>query len=140
MSTALLVTLTVVEVVALVAVLAVFVILITRRLRSIATALGRLSGSGMGGVLREIQGDVCLVGAGTAILNTKLNAIASMLPAMAAKAESMADQQTAWHQASDQQASDQQTSGQQASWQQTAGQQTQAGSTAAQDPLIGRQS
>lgn len=128
MSTALLVTLTVVEIVALVVVLALFVVLITRRLRAVSHALEQVSGGDMGGVIRSIQGDVCLVGAGTAILNTKLNAIASMLPAMAEKAESMADQQT----------TGQQTAGQQTAGQQTAGQRTQPGSTAAQDPLIGR--
>jgi len=90
MSTGLLVTLTVVEIVALVVVLALFVILITRRLRSVANALGQVSA----GVLRAIQGDVCLVGAGAAILNRKLNAIAGALPAIAEKAESLPSQQT----------------------------------------------
>lgn len=85
MSTELLVILTVVEIVVLVAALALFVILITLRLRSLANALGQLSG----GVLRAIQGDVCLVGAGSAILNKKLNAIAGVLPAIAQKAESL---------------------------------------------------
>jgi uncharacterized protein YoxC len=85
MSTELLVILTLVEIVALVAVLALFVIAITRRLRSIANALGQVSS----GVLRAIQGDVCLVGAGAAILNKKLNAIAGALPAIAQKAESL---------------------------------------------------
>jgi hypothetical protein len=85
MSTQLLVILTVVEIVALVAVLALFVILITSRLRSVANALEQVSG----GVLRAIQGDVCLVGAGAAILNKKLNAISGMLPAIAMKAESL---------------------------------------------------
>jgi uncharacterized protein YoxC len=82
MSTELLVIFTVVEIVALVVVLALFVILITRRLRSIANALGQVSG----GVIRAIQGDVCLIGAGAAILNRKLNAIAGALPAIAEKA------------------------------------------------------
>jgi hypothetical protein len=90
MSTALLVTLTVIEIVALVVVLALFVILITHRLRSIANALGQVSG----GIIRAIQGDVFLVGAGAAILNRKLNAIAGALPAIAQKAESLASQQT----------------------------------------------
>jgi hypothetical protein len=85
MSTGLLVTLTVVEIVALVAVLALFVIWITRWLRSIANALGQVSG----GIIRAIQGDVFLVGAGAAILNRKLNAIAGALPAIAEKAESL---------------------------------------------------
>jgi uncharacterized protein YoxC len=85
MSTGLLVILTVVEIVALVAVLALFVILITRRLRSLANTLGQVSS----GVLGGIQGDVCLVGAGAAILNRKLDAIADMLPAIAEKAESL---------------------------------------------------
>ncbi|MGH3686918.1 MAG: hypothetical protein ACRDRU_20510 [Pseudonocardiaceae bacterium] len=89
MSTGLLVTLTVVEIVALVVVLALFVILITRRLRSLANALGQVSG----GVIRAIQGDVCLVGAGAAILNRKLNAIAGALPAIAEKAESLPSKQ-----------------------------------------------
>lgn len=90
MSTGLLVTLTVVEILALVVVLALFVILITRRLRSLANALGQLSGV----TIRAIQGDVFLVGAGAAILNRKLNAIAGALPAIAEKAESMSSQQT----------------------------------------------
>ncbi|HKR50898.1 MAG TPA: hypothetical protein VJT72_15205 [Pseudonocardiaceae bacterium] len=88
MSTELLVILTVVEIVALVVVLALFVIAITRRLRSLANTLGEVSGKAIG----AIQGDVCLVGAGSAILNRKLNAIASLLPAMAEKAESLASQ------------------------------------------------
>jgi hypothetical protein len=37
---------------------------------------------------------VCLVGAGAAILNRKLKAIAGALPAIAQKAESLASQQT----------------------------------------------
>jgi uncharacterized protein YoxC len=89
MSTSLLVILTVVEIVALVVVLALFVIAITRRLRSIATALGEVSG----GVIRAIQGDVFLVGAGAAILNRKLDVIANALPAVAEKAESLPQQQ-----------------------------------------------
>jgi uncharacterized protein YoxC len=93
MSTGLLVILTVVEIVALVVALALFVILITRRLRSLASTLGEVSG----GVLRSIQGDVCLVGAGSAILNRKLNAIANALPAIAEKAESLPAQQTQAH-------------------------------------------
>jgi hypothetical protein len=90
MSTALLVILTVIEIVALVAVLALFVILITRRLRAIANALGQVSG----GIIGAIQGDVFLIGAGAAILNKKLNAIAGMLPAIAEKAESLPLQQS----------------------------------------------
>ncbi|MBV8539746.1 MAG: hypothetical protein JO063_14530 [Pseudonocardiales bacterium] len=89
MSTGLLVVLTVVEIVALVVVLALFVILITRRLRSLADTLQRVSGV----VIGSIQGDVFLVGAGAAILNRKLNAIAGMLPAIAEKAESLPAQQ-----------------------------------------------
>jgi len=89
MSTALLVILTVIEIVALVVVLALFLIAITRRLRSIASTLGQVSG----GVLGAIQGDVCLIGAGAAILNRQLNAIAQALPAIAEKAESLASQQ-----------------------------------------------
>ena len=89
MSTGLLVILTVIEIVALVVVLALFVIAITRRLRSLANTLEQVSG----GVLGAIQGDVFLVGAGAAILNRKLNAIAGLLPAMAEKAEEMAQSQ-----------------------------------------------
>jgi len=89
MGTELLVVLTVVEVLALVVVLALFVILITRRLRSIANALGQVSGV----VIGAIQGDVFLIGAGAAILNRKLNAIANALPAIAAKAESLPSKQ-----------------------------------------------
>jgi hypothetical protein len=90
MSTELLVTLTVIEIVALVAVLALFVILITNRLRSIANALGQVSGN----VIGAIQGDVFLIGAGAAILNRKLHAIGGLLPKLAAKAESLSLQQT----------------------------------------------
>ncbi|MGH3693599.1 MAG: hypothetical protein ACRDRX_06320 [Pseudonocardiaceae bacterium] len=90
MSTGLLVTLTIIEIVALVVVLALFAILITRRLRSIANTLGQLSG----GTIRAIQGDVFLVGAGAAILNRKLKAIAGALPAIAEKAESLPSKQT----------------------------------------------
>jgi methyl-accepting chemotaxis protein len=86
MSTALLVTLTVVEIVVLLAVLALFIILITRRLRSIADALEQVSG----GNITQIQSNVLLLGAGAALLNRKLDAIASVTPAMAEKAESMA--------------------------------------------------
>ncbi|MDQ4011047.1 MAG: hypothetical protein M3228_10235 [Actinomycetota bacterium] len=93
MSTGLLVILTVIEIVALVAVLALFVILITRRLRSLANTLAQVSG----GVLGAIQGDVFLVGAGAAILNRKLNAIARLLPAVAEKAEEMAQSQPSQH-------------------------------------------
>ena len=89
MSTGLLVFLTVVEILALVVVLALFVIWITRRLRSVASALGQVSG-----FISAIQGDVFLVGAGAAILNRKLNAIAGVLPALAEKAESLPSQQT----------------------------------------------
>lgn len=88
MSTGLLVILTVVEIVALVVVLALFVIAITRRLRSLADTLEHVSG----GVIGAIQGDVCLVGAGAAILNKKLNAIAGALPAIAEKAEEKAQE------------------------------------------------
>ncbi|MGH3941276.1 MAG: hypothetical protein ACRDTG_22115 [Pseudonocardiaceae bacterium] len=82
--------LTVVEIVALVVVLALYVILITSRLRSIADSLGKVSV----GIIGRIQGDVCLVGAGAAILNRKLNTIAGALPAIAAKAESLSLQPT----------------------------------------------
>jgi len=89
MSTELLVVLTVIDILALVVVLALFVIMITRRLRSIANALGQVSGV----VIGAIQGDVFLIGAGAAILNRKLNAIANALPAIAAKAESLPSKQ-----------------------------------------------
>jgi hypothetical protein len=88
MSTQLLVILTVVEIVVLVAGLALFVIAITRRLRSIANTLGQVSE----GPIRAIHGKVCLVGAGAAILNRQLDAIANALPAVAEKAESLASQ------------------------------------------------
>ena len=90
MSTELLVTLTVIEIVALVAVLALFVILITRRLRSLASALRQVSG----GTIGAIQGDVFLVSPGAAILNRQLNAIAHALLAIAEKAESLPSQQS----------------------------------------------
>jgi hypothetical protein len=85
MSTELLVILTVVEIVALVVVLALYVISITNLLRFIADSLGKVSV----GLIGPIQGDVCLVGAGAAILNRTLNTIAGALPAIAAKAESL---------------------------------------------------
>ncbi|MGH3902920.1 MAG: hypothetical protein ACRDTE_01780 [Pseudonocardiaceae bacterium] len=122
MSTELLVILTVVEILALVVVLALFVILITRRLRSLANTLGQVSGGAMGGVIRAIQADVCLVGAGAAILNRKLNAIAGALPAIAEKAESLPLQQT---QAQTSQQTQAQTSG--TDWR-----------AVPQDPVIGR--
>ena len=99
MSTGLLVTLTVVEIVALVVVLALFVIVITYRLRSIASTLKRASL-----VIRAVQGDVFLVGAGAAILNGKLDVIASALPAVADRAESLPKQQATAKQAPAQQA------------------------------------
>jgi hypothetical protein len=89
MSTQLFVVLTVVEIVALVVALVLFLIAITNRLCSIADALGQVSV----GVIGPIQGDVCLVGAGAAILNRKLNTIAGALPAIAAKAESLSEPQ-----------------------------------------------
>lgn len=84
MSTELLVTLTVIEIVALVVVLALFVILITRRMRSVA---GTLAVAGQ--VIGTIQGGVCLVGAGAAFLNHRLNFIEGALPAITEKAESL---------------------------------------------------
>jgi hypothetical protein len=90
MSTALLVVLTVIEILALVVVLALFLIAITRRLRFIANTLGQMSG----GALGAIQGDVCLIGAGAAILSRQLNTIAQALSAIAEKAESLPSQQT----------------------------------------------
>ena len=88
MSAQMLVTLTVLEIVALVAVLALFVILLTQRLRSVADALGHVSGV----TVRAIQGDVFLVSPGASILNQQLNTIAGALPAIAEKAESLAVQ------------------------------------------------
>jgi hypothetical protein len=90
MSIEVLLTLTVIEIAVLVVVLALFAILITDRLRSVADALGQVIGGNMGGDIRRIQANVCLLGAGSAFLNRKLDAIASVLPAMAEKAESMA--------------------------------------------------
>ncbi|MGH3897925.1 MAG: hypothetical protein ACRDTA_06635 [Pseudonocardiaceae bacterium] len=131
MSTALLVILTVVEIVALVVVLALFVMAITRRLRSLANTIEQVSG----GVIGAIQGDVCLVGAGAAILNKKLNAIAGVLPVIAEKAESLSSQQA---RASQQAPASQQTQAQ-------ASQQTQAQPSGtgwrpavAQDPVVKR--
>ena len=89
MSTGLLVILTVVEILALVVVLALFVIAITRRLRALANALAEMGSTSIGAV----KGDVFLVGAGAAILNRKLNAIANALPAIAEAAESLPSQQ-----------------------------------------------
>ncbi len=80
---------TITEIIALVIALALFVVEITDRLRAIANALGQVSQ----GVLRRIQGNVFLVGAGAALLNRKLNAIANVLPAIAEKAESLPLQQ-----------------------------------------------
>lgn len=89
MSTQLLITFTIIECVVLVAGLALFVIALTRRLRSVANDLEQLSGGPIG----AIHGKVCLVGAGAAILNRQLDAIAAMLPAVAEKAESLSSQQ-----------------------------------------------
>ena len=80
-----LIVLTVVEIVVLVAGLALFLIALTRRLRAVADTLGQISA----GSLSAIHGKVCLVGAGAAILNRQLDAIDSMLPAVAEKAESL---------------------------------------------------
>lgn len=88
MSTQLLVALTVIEIVALVAALALFVIAITRRLRALGDALGNVSAN----ILGAIQGNVCLVGAGAAILNNQLDAIGAMLPAVAEAAEALPSQ------------------------------------------------
>lgn len=85
LSSQLLVIITVVEILALVAVLVLYLVLLTRRLRSIDDVLGQVSE-----VLRFAQGDVALVGAGAAILNRKLDTIAGALPAIAVKAESLA--------------------------------------------------
>jgi len=85
MSTGLLVFLTVVEVVLLVAVLAAYLIALTRRLGRVADTLAEVSRA-----VGVIQGDVALVGAGAAILNRKLDAIAHVLPPLAEKAESLA--------------------------------------------------
>ncbi len=90
MSTELLVILTVVEIVVLVAVLALFAILITARLRSVANALGQLRGENIGGDIPRIQANVALLGAGSALLKRKLDAIANVMPAMTEKAETMA--------------------------------------------------
>jgi hypothetical protein len=92
MSTEVLLTLTVIEIVVLVAVLALFVILIADRLRSVANALGQVSGETMGGAIGRIQANVCLLGAGSALLNRRLDAIASVMPVLAEKAESMSAQ------------------------------------------------
>jgi hypothetical protein len=85
MGTGLLVFLTVVEVVLLVAVLAAYLIALTRRLGRVADTLAEVSRA-----VGVIQGDVALVGAGAAILNRKLDAIARALPPLAEKAESLA--------------------------------------------------
>jgi hypothetical protein len=85
MGTGLLVFITVVEVVLLVAVLAAYLIALTRRLGRVADTLAEVSRA-----VGVIQGDVALVGAGAAILNRKLDAIAHALPPLAEKAESLA--------------------------------------------------
>lgn len=84
MSTELLVFVTVVEIVLLVAVLAIYLIVLTRRLRATEDILAQVSAA-----VAVIGGDVALVGAGAAILNRKLDVIASVLPALAQKAESL---------------------------------------------------
>jgi len=91
-----LVVLTVVEIVVLVAGLALFLIALTRRLRAVADILGQISA----GSLSAIHGKVCLVGAGAAILNRQLDAIASMLPAVTEKAESLGTQPSSGTQSS----------------------------------------
>ena len=84
MSVELLVVLTVVEIVLLVAVLAIYLVLITRRLHAVSNVLGQVSTG-----LSSVQGSVGLVGAGTALLNRKLEAIERALPPIAIKAESL---------------------------------------------------
>lgn len=84
MSTELLVFVTVVEIVLLVAVLAIYLIVLTRRLRATEDILAQVSAA-----VAVIGGDVALVGAGAAILNRKLDVIASVVPALAQKAESL---------------------------------------------------
>jgi hypothetical protein len=84
MSTELLVLITVVEIVLLVAVLAIYLIVLTRRLRATEDILAQVSAA-----VAVIGGDVALVGAGAAILNRKLDVIASVVPALAQKAESL---------------------------------------------------
>jgi len=83
----LLIILTLVEIVALVAVLALYLIVLTRRLHVVANTLGQVA-AGVSGV----RGDVALVGAGGAILNRHLETIENALPAMAEKAEALANQ------------------------------------------------
>jgi len=75
---------TVVEIVLLVAVLAIYLIVLTRRLRATEDILAQVSAA-----VAVIGGDVALVGAGAAILNRKLDVIASVVPALAQKAESL---------------------------------------------------
>ncbi len=84
MSFGVLMFLTVLEIVLLVVVLALYLIVITRRLQAVADLLGQVSGG-----LSSVQGDVCLIGAGAAILNRKLETIEQALPAIAVKAESL---------------------------------------------------
>ena len=85
MSTGLLITLTVVEVLALVGVLAVYVVLLTRRLRSISSNLGRIAFG-----VRAVESQTARIGPAVLRINHGLGTLATSLPIVTEKAEQLA--------------------------------------------------
>lgn len=86
MSTTLLVTLTVIEIVALVVVLAIYLIALARHFRSIANTLAKLTFG-----VRAVEQQVGVIGPGVTKVNQTLEEIAGALPAIAEKAERVAN-------------------------------------------------
>lgn len=85
MSTGLLIAVTVLEVLALVGVLAVYVILVTRRLRSISSNLGRIAFG-----VRAVETQLARVGPAATRINHGLGTLAAALPVVTEKAEELA--------------------------------------------------
>lgn len=85
MSTGLLIALTVIEIVALVAVLAVYVVLVTRRLRSISTNLGRIAFG-----VRAVETQLARLRPAAWRVNEGLGVLATSLPTVTEKAEQLA--------------------------------------------------
>lgn len=85
MPTGLLITLTVVEILALVAVLAVYVVLVTRRLRSISSNLGRIAFG-----VRAVETQLERIGPAATRVNHGLGTLATSLPIVTEKAEQLA--------------------------------------------------
>lgn len=85
MSTGLLIAVTVLEVLALVGVLAVYVVLVTRRLRSISSNLGRIAFG-----VRAVETQLARVGPAATRINHGLDTLAAALPIVTEKAEELA--------------------------------------------------